>query len=366
MGPVAQPGAVVCDVGWVNGLATARSLGRHGVPAIGLDHRRGALGFHSRYVTPRACPDPVADEAGFVAVLADVLAAADGPTPVFCSHDPYLDAVTRNAATLGERLLNPAPGWEVLGAIQSKLHQLRTAQDAGVAIPRIAAEATDDLGYPVLVKPSDHVAFKRAFRKQAFRCADRAELEEALELAAPYAPIVQEWIPGGDDELYTLGSYVARDGRALGLFCGRKLRQTPPGVGTCRVGEAVWVDEVVEQGLALLAALGFHGLSQVEFKRDPRDGSFRLMEVNPRLWQWHGLAAACGVDLPWIAYRDLHGERVEPVRQRRDDRRRWAITFAGGLRPARVRPPYVDAVLARDDLRPQAVQLAGIVRRMAP
>ena len=366
MGSSTQRGAVVCDVGWVNGLATARSLGRRGVPVTGLDHRRGALGFRSRYVAPRACPDPVADEPGFAAVLADALEQAGRPTPVFCSHDPYLDAVARNAAALGERLLSPAPGWHVLEAIQSKLHQLHTAQEAGVAIPRIAAEATDDLGYPVLVKPSDHVAFKRAFRTQAFRCANREELDAALERAAPYAPIVQEWIPGGDDELYTLGSYLSREGRPLGLFCGRKLRQTPPGVGTCRVGEAVWVEEVVEQGLALLRALGFHGLSQVEFKRDPRDGSFRLMEVNPRLWQWHGLAAACGVDLPWIAYRDLLGERVDPVRQQPDDRRRWAITFVGSLRPARARVPYVDAVLARDDLRPQVVQLAGIVRRMAP
>ena len=45
---------------------------------------------------------------------------------------------------------------------------------------------------------------------------------------------------------------------------------------------------------AALRAVGFHGISQVEFKRDPRDGVYKLMEINPRLWQWHGLAAACG------------------------------------------------------------------------
>ena len=40
-----QPAAVVVDVGWVNGLAAIRSLGRVGVPVLALDHRRGALGF---------------------------------------------------------------------------------------------------------------------------------------------------------------------------------------------------------------------------------------------------------------------------------------------------------------------------------
>jgi D-aspartate ligase len=356
---------VVCDVGWVNGLATARSLGRRGLRVIGLDHRRGALGFHSRYVEPHPCPDPVSDEAGFVLELRTLLDELAAPTPVFCSHDPYLNAVARNAVSLGPDLLSPAPGWELLERIQSKRFQLETAQGAGVAIPRMADAPTAELGFPVLVKPSNPIGFRRAFGRQAFRCETPAELADAFERARPYDPIVQEWIPGGDDALYSLGSYVGRDGEPLGLFCGRKLRQTPPGVGTCRVGEALWVDEVVDQGLALLSALGFHGLSQVEFKRDPRDGSYKLMEVNPRLWQWHGLAAACGVDLPLIAYHDLLGTRLSPARQRRDDRRRWAITFVGSLRPAGARLPYVDAVLARDDLRPQAAQLAGIVRRAA-
>lgn len=355
----------MCDVGWVNGLATARSLGRSGLRVIGLDHRRGALGFHSRYVEPHPCPDPVADEAGFVMALRSLLDELATPTPVFCSHDPYLNAVARNALSLGPNLLTPAPGWDVLERIQSKRFQLSTAQAAGVGIPRMADAPTAELGFPVLVKPSDPIGFRRAFGRQAFRCETPEELEKAFDRARPHDPIVQEWIPGGDDELYTLGSYVARDGEPLGLFCGRKLRQTPPGVGTCRVGEARWVDDVVDQGLALLAALRFHGLSQVEFKRDPRDGSYKLMEVNPRLWQWHGLAAACGVDLPRIAYHDLLGERLPAVRQHPDDRRRWAITFVGSLRPARARLPYVDAVLARDDLRPQAAQLAGIVRRAA-
>ena len=68
---------------------------------------------------------------------------------------------------------------------------------------------------------------------------------------------------------------------ALGVFCWRKLLQDPPGVGTARVAEARWVDDVVGQGLALLRGLRFHGVSQVGFKRDPRDGAYKLMEINP-------------------------------------------------------------------------------------
>jgi predicted ATP-grasp superfamily ATP-dependent carboligase len=353
--------ALVVDVGWVNGLAAIRSLGRAGVRVLALDHRPSALGFRSRYAQRVLTPDPQ-DEEAFVAFLAGL--ELEAPAPLLATHDEPLNAIARGADALGGRFLYPFPPWEVLSRIQSKRSQLEAAERAGIPVPRWAttSAAADELGYPVLVKPSSTEGFKRRFGRQAFRCETRAEVEEAFAEAAEYEPLVQELIPGGDEELYTLGSYLDRDGEPLGLFCGRKLRQTPPGVGTCRVGEAVWVDEVVDQGLAFLRALGHVGLSQVEFKRDPRDGSFRLMEVNPRLWQWHGLASACGVDLPRIAYEDLTGERPEPVSMN-GKRRRWAITLLPGESPAPQRLPYVDAVFARDDLKPSFVQLARLLRR---
>ena len=57
--------AVVVDVGWVNGLAAVRSLGRAGIRVLALDHRPSALGFRSRYAEPLLSPDPQ-DEDAFV------------------------------------------------------------------------------------------------------------------------------------------------------------------------------------------------------------------------------------------------------------------------------------------------------------
>jgi predicted ATP-grasp superfamily ATP-dependent carboligase len=231
--------------------------------------------------------------------------------------------------------------------------------------PLTAAEArsaADEIGLPVLVKPEQHVGFKQRFRRQAFRCETMEEVDEAYTRAKEFEPMVQELIPGGDDTLYTVGSYLDRNGRPLGVFSGRKLRQTPPGVGTCRVGEALWVQDAVDAALLLLAAFDYVGLSQVEFKRDPRDGGFKLMEINPRLWQWHGLATACGVDLPRIAYDDLVGESSPSPATMNGAGKRWAITLLPGERPALQRPPYVDGVFARDDPKPGAVHLARVAR----
>jgi predicted ATP-grasp superfamily ATP-dependent carboligase len=369
--------AVVAEVAWVNGLAAIRSLGRHGLRVLALDHRPYALGFRSRYAEPRLAPDPLDDEEGFIEALREIADETDGPLPVFPTHDEHVNAIARHTDVLEARYRFPFPSWEVLERIQSKRHQLETAEAAGLPVPRTfhptsrdeALAAGEELGFPVMVKPSANVGFRRRHGRQLFRCENAADLERAYEAAAPYEPMVQELIPGGDEELYTLGSYVSPDGEALGLFSGHKLRQTRGYMGSARIGEAIWVEEVVEQGLAFLRALGYHGISQVETKRDPRDGRYKLMEINPRLWQWHSLAAACGVDLPYIAYRDLVGDPSPPARMQGDGKR-WAITLMAGSSLALERPPYVDAVFARDDPKPALVQLGRFahrgIRRLKP
>src|SRR5512133_2020121 len=313
--------AAVVDVGWVNGLAAVRSLGRAGIRVLAVDPRPSALGFRSKYAEPLLSPDPFTDEHRFVNFV-----RALGEVVVFPTHDDVLKAIAQYADDLD--VLTPFPDWELLERVQSKRAQLEQATAAGIDIPR-----SEPGTFPVIVKPDRSVEFKRRYKRQAFRCETPAELEEALARTEEFGPIVQELIPGGDDTLYTVGSYLDADGRPLGVFCGRKLRQTPRGVGTCRVGEAVWVDEPVDAALRLLRAFEYFGLSQVEFKRDPRDGSFKLMEINPRLWQWHSLAAACGVDFPQIAYADLLGETQERATMNADGKR-WAITLMPGEGPA--------------------------------
>jgi D-aspartate ligase len=365
----AHPPAVVCDASFVNGLTAIRSLGRMGVPVFAVDHRPSALGFRSRYAMAISAPDPGTETAAYIDRLRAVGDAIGRPAPILPTHDPPVNAIARHREELGGRFLYPFPAWDVLSAVQSKRHQLEHAASADVDVPNTAhpgsseeaLAAGDAIGYPLLVKPSNPDGFRRRYGRQAFRCETPAELEQAFADAAPFEPMVQELIPGGDGELYTVGSYIAADGAVLGLFSGRKLRQSPPGVGTCRVGEAVWVQEIVDAALRLLLTLGFHGVSQVEFKRDPRDGHFKLMEVNPRLWLWHGLAAALGVDFARIAYMDLIGSRGEPVTTE-GRRGRWAITLLAGESPAFQRPPYVEPVFSLRDPKPGAALLARVAK----
>jgi D-aspartate ligase len=364
-----HPPAVVCDVSFVNGLTAVRSLGRLGVPVFAVDHRPSALGFRSRYGLALRSPDPGTDTAAYGAFLRDLGDALGTPAPIFPTHDPPVNALAQLRGDLGDRFLYPFPDWEMLSLLQSKRMQLERAVQVGVDVPETAHPGTAAearaagaaIGYPLLVKPSNPDGFRRRFQRQAFRCEDASALDRAYADAAPFEPMVQELVPGGDDELYTVGSYLAHDGTVLGLFCGRKLRQTPPGVGTCRIGEALWVDEVVAAALRLLEAFSFYGVSQVEFKRDHRDGRYKLMEINPRLWQWHGLAAAIGVDFTRIAYLDLLGRRP-PMVTTEGKQGRWALTFHAREMPVLVRPPYVEPVLSLDDPKPGLAHVARVAK----
>jgi D-aspartate ligase len=360
--------AVVIEVGWVNGLGAIRSLGRAGVPVIAVDHRPWALGFRSRYAKRFLASDPLEDEAGFVEALVELGDAVGQPMPLFPTHDEHLNALARNLEHLGDRFRYPFPSWSVIEPLQSKRRQLEAAEAIGLSVPqtlhpRSAAEAraaAEEMGYPVLVKPSDNVVFKRIYRRQAFFCSDGAELDRAYGLAEPYEPMVQEFIPGGDDCLWTFGTYIAADGEVLAQFSGRKLRQTRRNMGSARIGEAVWDDEVVDAGVAILRELAFYGIAQVEWKRDPRDGRLKLIEVNPRLWQWHELSALSGANIATTAYEDLLGLRPRAVRSNGDGRR-WAITLMSERGFAFTRLPYRDPVFSVSDPLPGVVHTVRFV-----
>jgi len=178
---------VVVEVAWVNGLAAIRSLGRQGLRVLAVDHRPGALGLRSRYAEARLAPDPLDDEDGFIEALRAIAEETDDVLPVFPTHDEHLNAIARHADLLGDRYRFPFPSWEVLEKIQSKRHQLETAEAAGVPIPRTlypnsaeeARAAGQEIGFPLVVKPSANVGFRRSHKRQLFRCETPAELERA-------------------------------------------------------------------------------------------------------------------------------------------------------------------------------------------
>ena len=229
-----------------------------------------------------------------------------------------------------------------------------------------------------MLKPRvDPAGFKRAFGRQVLQAADGEELLAQWDRATRHLPQISEVIPGGDDCLWTLGSYRDINGTPLASFTGRKLLQWPTGFGTARAAEAWWDPGFAARGHALLDEMGFHGISQVEVKRDPRDGRDYLIEVNPRSWLWISLATEVGVNLPEAAFLDAIGRPVTWPEGHRSDVR-WVLSAkhlaasAGEVRRGRLgrktamhtmKPPFIDGVWSVTDPKPGLDQMRRLVTR---
>ena len=138
----------------------------------------------------------------------------------------------------------------------------------------------------------------------------------------------------------------------------------------------MWVPEVADAGLRLLRELGYHGISGVEFKRDPRDGGYKLMEINARSTILaHTLAPYVGVDIPYVAYRDAIGSPDHASRQRDGVRsiqcstdipdslaEMAAASSVLGNGCVRCAGTRVDGILALDDPVPGLLDAAGVLR----
>jgi predicted ATP-grasp superfamily ATP-dependent carboligase len=111
--------------------------------------------------------------------------------------------------------------------------------------------------------------------------------------------------------------------------------------------------------------MGLRGIVSAEFKRDPRDGRFRFLEINGRSMVYNGLLRRAGLDLAALAWCDHMGKgrpAVGPdwrgvwIHLHPDllhstlENRRGQMGFAEFLAP--YRRPKVEAVWSSRDPRP--------------
>ena len=326
--------AVVLQVSWANGLDIIRDLAAEDVPLLAVDDNPRALGLHSRLAAGMVCPDPREDEEAFIMFLEQLGPRLPRRAVLFPTHDQYIWPISKNAKRLERWYLIPFSRWETMQRLHDKREQLETAKRVGVDIPKTVfvdgdddlARGADEIGFPAIFKPVESLAFKIRFRRHVLEIGSRDELLRVYDKVRDCGTLMlQDIVPGGDEELYTLGSYLDARSRPLAQFTGHKLRQHPPRFGHVSMAVSLWVPELAEAGLRLLHELGYHGVSQVEFKRDPRDGRYRLMEVNARHWMWHSLATACGVNLSLAAYRDAIGDPY--VARRQSDGLKWVVSL---------------------------------------
>jgi len=389
--PFEMPAALVFNC-HITGLAVARSLGRHGVPVIGLDRDENGYGMHSRYTTVAGrCPYPLDDERGFIDLLMEIGRTLKQKAVLFPCLDEWVFAVARHASELSEYFVLPFSNLETVERILDKNLLYRKCEERGIPIPRTfyvgeqsPREITSEIGYPCIVKPALQREFTNEFGEKVLRAETREEFLALCERARHHSLLAQEIVGAGVDSFYSLCSYIGRDGQAKGVFVGRKLEQYPPDFGTACLVDSRYVEEIVQRGVDILKQFGYHGISEVEFIYDEPSREFKLLDINTRVWKWIGLPIRAGIDLPWLAYADAVLGKVEAAARQPDGlrwlylkdyialrresagdkettltRQEWMALIGG----AESKSEIVDAVLSADDPEPFVQMIESLFTR---
>jgi D-aspartate ligase len=320
----------VFDADAPTALAFVRSLGRAGVPVVVCSHNPAAVARFSRYASGfKRCP-PVDDAGAFRPWLEEQLAS--GRIRVVA---PTSDVLCFHLAEL--RHLLPRPVQDALPSTDAFLDCLMKDRferalarvgarapaawcPASVAEARVLAET---LPYPVVLKPKSHVGVN--LRGLVVRSADELLASyAAYEMPADHAdvverfpgielPMIQEYVPGALENLYSVSGLVGKDGRVAAIAASKKTSQWPPSLGVGLLFESCTDERVIELGAAIAEDVVGRGLFELELIHDARTDSFLAIDLNPRAYGQIALDVARGNDLPLLWYKLAVGETIERI-----------------------------------------------------
>jgi len=240
---------------------------------------------------------------------------------LFPTRDDTVAMCARNLPALSQVFRPTTPPWEVIRQANDKRLTYRLAVENAVPVPRTwelgGGPPPADWAFPSIIKPSIREKINALTVDKAWRVENREDCEERYAEAARLLPaeeiLLQELIPGGGAEQMSFAA-LAFDGEAVCSLVARRTRQFPMDIGRASTFvETVEDPEVSDLGRRVVSALGHTGLVEVEFKRDPRTGEPKLLDINPRLWGWHTIGRRAGVDFAHLAWLTAQGERPEPT-----------------------------------------------------
>lgn len=301
-------------------LGVQRSLADAGIATYLVDDSK-SMARLSRWARRRVIKHPESsDPKDLEGLLARL--PVEGAVLMACS-DRWSTAVSSLPEATRERFLTSMPSESAVRLLADKSGLAAALQRLEIPHPwTVLIETEGDLEkvpaerwQSIFLKPTDSQSFSQLFGVKAFSVTGRADAVERLQQMqqAGIGAVAQEYIPGPPDQHYFVDGFMDRSERVKALFSRRRVRMFPPDYGNSTFMETVPLETVAGavDGLELLLRdISYRGIFSAEFKLDPRDGLFKLLEVNVRPWWFVEFATLCGVNVCEQAYLDALGLEV--------------------------------------------------------
>jgi D-aspartate ligase len=383
---MSHPGAVIIG-GYANAVSALRGLAREGVRTAVVLTADHDVAQHSRYAHETHRIHYLNRSPDGLLQLLDAQRGRWRNWALLPTNDYALAAIAQHRDHLSRSYRVTVPEWEVAARVLDKAITYQFARSVGVDVPTSYGPASRttaarlDLVFPLVVKPHQSARFWEVFGKKLLVVHNRGELMQAvdrMEDSGTDAEVL-DLVPGGDTQVCNYTVYIDRWGNPAAEFALRKLRKAPRYFGVGRAATPADLPQLREGTIALLQRIGWRGTASVEYKLDPRDGRYRLMEINGRCPLINALPTRCGVNYPLLAWREhvlretvsakpngwngvwthMHADLLYTMVEDREPDWSW-LDFIRSYTG-----PWVDAVWSSKDPLPFLAQCAGTFRKAA-
>lgn len=323
----------------LGGLSLLRQFASTGIPMVVIPRSADALCVYSRYYRSAGMTmdDLKSDASVFLERLIE-LAKSLPVTPVlYYGDDEALFFLMKNREVLAQNFRFSLPDQYILEACSDKMEFARLALEKDLPVPAgmvadaslDCAEIEERIGFPCVFKPGSHLGWFESevikstsdMPQKILLANDCRECERALKGIRDFTDkfVVQEFIPGGEDEIYSFHTYVSQERIAVASYVGKKVRTYPAMGGESSYIKLVRNDQVTQLGLEVVEKLGIKGVMKIDFKKDSRRDRYYVLEINLRFNLWNHLGTRAGINLAELAYQDLCSLPMTVTDSYRDD-----------------------------------------------
>jgi len=240
---------------------------------------------------------------------------------LYPTRDEQVAALSQNRVELSKMFRVPTPPWETVKWLWDKRNTYDLAEKLSIPTPRTwypcSLESLDQIEFqfPVAIKPAIKEHFIYTTKQKAWRADTLDQLRDQFTRALRFLPageiMVQDLIPGDGSCQYAYCAFF-KHGNSVAHLTVCRQRQHPFEFGrSSTYVETVELPLLKEYSERFLHAIEYYGLVEMEYKRDLRDGQYRLLDVNGRTWGYHTIGRRAGVDFPYLLFADQMNEPIE-------------------------------------------------------
>jgi D-aspartate ligase len=318
-------------------LGVVRTLGRLGVATLGFHDDRWAPAAFSRYDRGKLVVQlDSSDAAAAVAYLLELGRGLGTRSILIATEDVSAFFIDDNAEVLRRYFTFPKQPRGLARSLANKRELYLLCRELDVPTPEATfPESRDDVHgflrsatFPVMVKSIDPEDLQKRRRGKSTVIVhspyELMQTYEQMDVREKPSLMLQEYIPGDLSAHWMVSAYFNEQSECLVAFTGQKLRESRPGAGFTTLGVCVRNEDVARATCNLLHGLAYRGIVDAEWRYDARDGSYKLLDLNPRVGsQFRAFVATNDMDAVRALYLDLTGQSIPPTTMH--EGRKWVV-----------------------------------------